>query len=415
MLLKNDKKIVIGYDLANTCSQISYCYKNEEKDVETVGFVEGEENYDIPTVLCKKAGTNQWLFGHGALKFSEQYPEESILVDNLVQLALEGEILQIDGKGYHPAALLALFVKRSLGTVLKGSSVDKIAAISFTCQETGRRMSGLIQRIVKTLELKNAEIFCQTYEESFFAYLTHQPAELWQRGALLLDYRGQDMISVQIDGNRNTIPKIMYSLQKIHSFDGTDKGLLEIARNCCEDNQFGAVYLIGEKFGGSWMEESLKYLCMGRRVFQGNNLYSKGACYGALRKQGENPGEDEYLFLGPDRLKANIGMKVQKRGELVYNALLDAGMYWELLEEIFEFYLKGENYLELSITSLTKEAPKQILMELDGLELAVGEVTRIRMKLTMLSEKVLAVTVTDLGFGEFREACDKKWVKEVEL
>ena len=267
MLLKNDKKIVIGYDLANTCSQISYCYRKDEGDVETVGFLEGEENYDIPTVLCKKIGANQWLFGHAALKFYEQYPEESILVDNLLNQALEGEILQIDGKGYHPAALLALFVKRSLGIVLKGGSVDKIAMILFTCQETSRRMSALIQRIGKTLEIKNAEIHCQNYEESFFAYLSRQPKDMWQRGALLLDYRNENMIAVEMDGNFNTIPPIMYSKQKRYMFDGTDKGLLEIVTDCCQGKTFGAVYLIGQKFGGSWMDESLKYLCMGRRVF----------------------------------------------------------------------------------------------------------------------------------------------------
>ena len=414
MLLKNDKKIVIGYDLANTCSQISYCYRKDESDVETVGFLEGEENYDIPTVLCKKIGANQWLFGHAALKFYEQYPEESILVDNLLNLALEGELLQIDGKGYHPAALLALFVKRSLGIVLKGGSVDKIAMILFTCQETSRRMSALIQRIGKTLEIKNAEIHCQNYEESFFAYLSRQPKDMWQRGALLLDYRNKDMIAVEMDGNFNTIPPIMYSKQKRYLFDGTDKGLLEIVTDCCQGKSLGAVYLIGQKFGGSWMDESLKYLCMGRRVFQGNNLYSKGACYGAMQILGIYQ-QEECLFLGPDRLKANIGMKLQKRGELVYNALLDAGMYWENIEEVYEFYLKGENHLELSVTSLIKGATKPVLMELEGLELAREQVTRIRMKLTMPSENVLTITVTDLGFGEFREAGDGKWVKEVEL
>ena len=414
MLLKNDKKIVIGYDLDNTCSQISYCYKKEESDVETVGFLEGEENYDIPTVLCKKIGANQWLFGHAALKFNEQYPEEGILVDNLLELALEGEILQIDGKGYHPAALLALFVKRSLATVLKGGSMDKIAMILFTCQETDRRMSGLIQRIGKTLEIKNAEILCQNYEESFFAYLTCQQKDMCQRGALLLDYRGKDMVVVELNCNLNTIPPIMYSEQKRYAFDGTDKGLLEIVTNSCQGKTFGVVYLIGQKFNGSWMDESLKYLCMGRRVFQGNNLYSKGACYGALQTLGIRP-QEEYMFLGPDRLKANIGMKLQKRGEPVYNALLDAGMYWESIEEIFEFYLKGENNLELSVASLIKGVTKSVYLELEGLELERDQVTRVRMKLTMPSENVLAITVTDLGFGEFREAADRKWVKEVEL
>ena len=418
MLFKNDKKIIIGYDLANTCSQISYCYKKETDDVETVATVEGEENYDIPTVLCKRAGTNQWLFGHAALRFVGEHPEEGILVDNLLHLALDGEVVQIDGRGYHPAALLALFIKRSLSTVLKGGSVDKIAAIMFTCEEVDQKLGMLLQRIINTLELKNTEVFSQCYEESFFSYLTHQPKDLWQCGALLLDYRGEELICVHVEGNVNTIPKVMYSAKRRCHFAGTDRELLDIAGEVCEGRQISSVYLIGEKFGGNWMNESLKYLCQGRRVFQGNNLYSKGACYTVWQKYGRKADEEEaeeYLFLGPDKLKANIGMKVRKRGEEAYNALLDAGMCWNGMEEIFEFYLRGENHLEIMITPLVKAAPRLLFMELDGLVLGENEVTRVRMKLTMPRENLLTVTVCDLGFGEFREAHDGKWIKEVEL
>ncbi len=414
MLLKNEKKIIIGYDLANTCSQISYCYKKEESDIETLSTVEGEENYDIPTVLCKRAGTNQWLFGHAAHRFYEEHPEEGILVDNLLKLALDGEIVQIDGRGYHPAALLALFIKRSLSTVLKRAGVEKIAMICFATEQIDQRMEALIRRMIKTLELKSTVVSCRNYEECFFSYLSHQPRDLWKNGALLLDYRGNDLVAVSVESNVSTIPKVMYSTKRRYPFAGTDRELLEIAGELCQGKSLSSVYLIGEKFSGDWMEESLKYLCIGRRVFQGNNLYSKGACYSVLQESLKSAGEEEeYLFLGPDKLKANVGMKVCKRGEEVYNALLDAGMCWKGMEEIFEFYLKGENDLELLITPLVNVAPLRVHMELEGLKLEKEDVTRIRMKLSMPKENILQIAVNDLGFGEFREAYDGKWIKEV--
>ena len=400
MLLKNEKKIIIGYDLTNDCSQIT---------------VE-EENYDIPTVLCKRVGTNQWLFGHAANRFFTEHQEEGVRVDNLLKLALEGEIVQIDGRGYHPAALLALFIKRSLDTVLKQLGAEKIAGICFAVEQLDKRMEALLQRVIKTLEFKNMDISYRCYEECFFAYLTHQPSELWKSGALLLDYRGKELVTVSIECNGNTIPKVMYSTKHRYDFGGTDGELLEIAGELCQDKSFSSVYLIGEKFNGDWLGESLKYLCTGRRVFQGNNLYSKGACYIAseekLKKEEQ---EDEYLFLGPDKLKINVGMKVSKRGEEVYNALLDAGMYWEGMEEIFEFYLKEENDLELLVTPLVNTAPMRVQMELEGLKLKKDDVTRVRMKLSMPKENILQITVSDLGFGEFRQAHDGKWIKEVEV
>lgn len=417
VLMKSGKKIIVGYDLANTCSQISYCYKKEESDIATVGTVEGEENYDIPTVLCKRIGTNQWLFGHAAIRFSEERPEESILVENLLQLALGGEVVQIDGKGYHPATLLALFVKRSLSTVAAGGNGDRIAAIMFTFEIIDQRIEALIQRVIRTLDFKNTETFCQCYEESFFSYMTWQNKALWNDGALLLDYRGDELTAMHMEGNNNTVPKVMYSAKRNFSFAGTDRELYDISGELCEGKQISSVYLIGQKFGGDWMEESLRYLCTGRRVFQGNNLYSKGACYTLLKELCGKTGEDEeeYMFLGPNKLKANVGMKVQKRGEDAYNALLDAGMDYKSMEEVFEFYLKGENHLELLITPLIKCPAKHVFMELDNLQLEPDQVTRIRMKISSPKENVLRITVNDLGFGEFRQACDGKWVKEVEI
>lgn len=420
MLAKGDKKIIIGYDLANTCSQISYGYLKEDCDVATVGTVEGEENYDIPTVLCKRVGTNQWLFGYDAIRFHREKPEESILVDNLLQSALDGETIQIDGKGYHPATLLALFVKRSLSTVTARGNEGRITAMMFTAQTADRRMKELIQRIEKTLDLKNAEIFSQCYEESFFNYLTYQKKVLWNEGALLLDYRGEDLTSVYMGQNNNTVPKVMYSEKRRFAFAGTDREFCNIAAEICADVSIMSVYLIGEKFGGDWMKDSLRYLCDGRRVFQGNNLYSKGACYALLKQFGRQSQEqqdqvDEYIFLSPEVLKANVGMKVQKRGEEAYNALLDAGMEWVTLDETFEFYLQGEGQLELLITPVVKCPSKQIGMELDSLHLEESQVTRIRMKLRMPRENVLEITVSDLGFGEFRQGSDKSWVQEVEL
>jgi len=416
VLLKS-KKIIIGYDLANICSQISYAYQKEESDVTTVGIVEGEENYDIPTVLCKRIGTNQWLFGHAAIRFHKERPDESILIDNLLNAALDGEMIQIDGKGYHPATLLALFVKRSLSTIANGENGNRIASIMFTAEVADQRMKDLIHRVAKTLDLKHAEIFNQCYEESFFSYLTYRNSVLWNEGALLLDCRGEELNAVHMNRNENTVPKVMYSEKRKFAFAGTDRELRNISEQICDGVTIGSVYLIGEKFSGDWMKESLRYLCDGRRVFQGNNLYSKGACYTLLRQFNRNvqEQEDEYIFLSPGVLKANIGMKVQKRGEEVYSALLDAGTEWASLEETFEFYLQGENRLELLITPVVKYPSKQVCIELDSLQLEALQVTRIRMKFRMIHENVLQIAVNDLGFGEFRQGSDNVWVREIEL
>ena len=121
-------KIIIGYDLGNAFSQISYSYLSQDCEVETLSCVAGEEHYNIPTVLCKRQGTGQWLFGREALRFAQEYPEEAILVEGLVGLAVTGGQVLVDGEAYEPVALLTLFMKRSLGLLSLVSAPERIVA-----------------------------------------------------------------------------------------------------------------------------------------------------------------------------------------------------------------------------------------------------------------------------------------------
>ena len=259
--------------------------------------------------------------------------------------------------------------------------------------------------------------------------MMNQPQELWAFQTLLCEYKEDSIRAKRMITNKNTEPVSVfmetqdYPFLRMDLMPGTDalrrermermdRELLDIARQECQGNLISSVYLIGDGYSEEWMKESLKYLCRGRRVFQGTNLYSKGACYGMLERL--SPGEigAGYVFLGDDKLKSNVGMRVLRRGEDSYYALLDAGVNWFDTGSTGEFYLRGENVLELVITPLDGGEPRLEQMLLEGLE---AENTRIRMELVMEDERRMKAEVTDLGFGEFRPGSGRVWELEVQL
>lgn len=415
LLNMNNDKIILGYDLAGTCSQISYCYIRESSEVSTLSSVAGEENYDIPTVLCKKCGMNQWLIGNEALRFLEENPEQGILVDNLLELAVEGETLHLEGEEYEPENLLALFVKRSLNLLAGVAPLEKVTALMFTCEALSQRMIEVLNIVSSGLSLKKTQIYYQNYTESFYSYMIYQPKELWDFKTLLFDYRAKKLKYMCMECNKKTTPIVVYIDREELEFDGSDMQMLEISKVLVGSERISSVYLIGEKFAEGWMRQSLKFLCEGRRVFQGNNLYSKGACFCLMeRLQGSEIG-GEYVFLGNDKLKANIGMRVLKRGEDAYYALLDAGVNWYELDYTCELYLQDEDILEFLVTPLIGKESKSIQMSLEGLGLKQGEATRIRLHLFLTKENVICAQVEDLGFGEFRAPAENIWEREMEL
>lgn len=408
-------KIIVGYDLGNRYSQISYCtYENDVP--ETLSVVAGGESYNIPTALCKRKGVNQWFYGKEAYKHAEE--DEGQLITELLTLARAGEKVMVEEEEFDPVALLTLYMKRSLTLLSMISGMERIGAMMITCENLDSRMVEILNAVVAGLSLKTKEVYFQGHVESFYFYTIHQQAELWSRQVVVCDYNTDYMKIYRMECNRKTTPVVAFVDEEEFPFmsgQEQDERFLSILKEVCEGRMISSVYLIGEGFKEEWMEESLRYLCRGRRVFQGNNLYSKGACYGMQEKLSASEIGKAHVFLGNEKLKANIGMKVLRQGEKSYCALLDAGISWfDAFCEI-EFYLEGDNSFELIITPLNGRDVKCAKITLDGLQPRNGAASRLYMEIRMSSENKIEIEIEDLGFGEIFPATGLRWIESFEV
>ncbi len=412
MRLPGSEKVIVGYDLGNKYAQISCYVTGSEEEIRTLSSVAGSSVYTIPLALSKRQGVNQWFYGSEAIRYAGE--EEGILVENLLKLARDGEPVQIDGAPIDPVALLTLFLKRSLGLLSQVTNTERIGALMITCEELDHRMLEVLTAATEGLHLKTDQICFQSHVESFYYYNLYQPEELWRHKTILCEYGDASIRTYCMECNRHTTPVVAYMEEREFPFPvpESDEKMQEIAKKLCENQMISSVYLIGEAFSRDWMKESLRYLCKGRRVFQGNNLFSKGACYGMMERL--TPGENgkNHVFLGKDKLKSNIGMKVLRQGEESYQALLDAGINWYEAKNTMEFYLLEGRAVEILITSLTGKGNRiaRIVPE----ELQEG-IIRLRISVEMQDDTHLKVELEDLGFGTFRAATHHIWKEEIEL
>lgn len=424
--LSNGGKLIVGYDLDDEYSQISYCMA--DGDVETLSSVAGTENYNIPTVLCKREGVNQWFCGREALRYAEE--NSGILVTNLLKQAVDGETVQIEGRAFEPVALLTLFVRRSLGMLAQVAfSPDRIDAMMITCKKLNHRVLEVLSQVVAGLKLKQEKVAFQSYTECFYNYMIRQPRELWAQQALLCDYRDNHVTVYRMVCNRKTTPVVAFIDTDEHDFtaykpmpesetlrrdkmERLDREFLDLMREVCEGQLISSVFLIGEDYSEEWMKESLRFLCRGRRVFQGNNMYSKGACIGMQERLATGETEKAYVFLENDKLKANVGMNVLRRGEKSYCALLDAGVNWFEAKKTIECYVQDSNLIEFVITPLIGVKGKIARILLDDLQ---GPVSRVQIHIYLREESRVTVEVKDLGLGTIRPGTGRMWREEIEL
>ena len=194
-----------------------------------------------------------------------------------------------------------------------------------------------------------------------------------------------------------------------------DDEFLTIMQKVCGEKIISTVFLLGDGFRDKWAKRSLEFLCRTRRVFQGNNLFSKGASIAARERIKPSEHSKKYVFLGEDKLKSNLGMKLMKCGTEVYCALLDAGTNWYEAEVSIEIIMDPSGILNVEVTPLTGKMPKMVQLYLDGLENRPEGTTRLRISMKMNSVNEVGVKVQDLGFGELFPSSGKTWEQIIEL
>lgn len=415
--------VLVGYDLGEQYSQISYCvYGQEEAD--TVATVVGTKQYNIPTMLCKREGVNQWFYGKDAVKNAAE--EGMFPVEGLLALARQGEQVALDNEAYDPVALLTLFLKRSMALMNFIAAVEKIDAIMFTVDELDDRMVEILAQASANLGLRTPHIYFQSHTESFYSFMLHQQPELWIHQVIACEHDGRRLKTYRMECNKRTTPIVVLIEEQVYdtlvipgddeeetvkqgAYRMADERFLGILRKMCEGRIMSSAYLLGDGFRAGWGEQSLQFLCHNRRVFRGNNLFSKGACYGLQEKLEPGEAGSSHVFLGKDKLKSNIGMNVLKQGRESYYALLDAGENWYEAEKECEFLLEGERELSFVITPLTGKNIETKVVPIGDGNRSDAPFTRYRMEMTMSTPETVRIRVSDLGFGELYPGSGQVW------
>jgi hypothetical protein len=174
-----------------------------------------------------------------------------------------------------------------------------------------------------------------------------------------------------------------------------------------------SLFFTGTGFVGDWVDNTLKKLCVGRRVFKGQNLYTKGACYAAWALYyGELK---EYLLLSDEMITSTIELKVYQNAKDVNYPLAKLGTPWWQVNEAISVILDSTNELELTVTNLLKREPIRETLRIDGLMERENKTVRLSIQLHYVDRETAVLTVRDTGFGQFYETTYRIWEQTLTL
>ena len=255
--------------------------------------------------------------------------------------------------------------------------------------------------------------------------MLYQKGELQNHQIMLCDSSEGYLNIYRMEKNRYVNPPIagvdLYSYEDFkfgpdsESAAEMDRRFLNIADHLCENRVFSTVYLIGAGFYDNWCEESLKFLCKNRRVFKGNNLFSKGAALAAKEYANPSGYEKTIRFFGKDRVQANVGVVLKEGEETREVSFITAGEHWYEVGKTGEFLLHETDTIPIWIELVSKRNRIGADLKLQGLSVKSGRMTRISLTIKMKSEKSVLFIAKDLGFGELYPSTGLEWTEEFEL
>lgn len=419
----NRDRYVIGYDLNNEYVQMSFC-RIDSDNPETFSTSEEQEQYNIPLAICRKRSTAQWLIGEEAVECADE--GDGRLVTGFLETAKEGGTITIDREEYHAKDLLALFIKRSLGMLPVMETPEKVANITIALRGADVQMIKMLQSAISVLKVSAERISFTGYEECVFFYMLYQSEELKNHQVLVFDAGSENLWSYRLERNLFVNPGIaMVEAEEYADFKvkdprylsnvEKDNKLLQIATQICENRVFSGVFLIGEGFYDDWCNSSLRFLCRNRRVFKGNNLFSKGACLAAKEKANPSGYEKNIRYFGMDRLKCNLGVRVYEEGKEVTLPLIAAGEHWYEAEAGVEILLHETDIIPVAVEYINSRQTAVAEFVLKGLPVTPNRMTRVALDVKMTSENRVVFHAVDLGFGEIYPSCGQEWTEEMDL
>ena len=418
------KNLLVGFDLCNDFSQIS-CFSYKTYEPESICPTSDKNKYIIPTVLGVKAGSKEWVYGEEALALSEG--ETGVLIKDLVKRAEKGEETEIYGVQFTPVLLLEKFFRKSLQLLKIYYPGNSILKLVVTLRELNESLRETVYAALENLGIGKDRAFIQNHAQSYQYYALSQPRELWINDVVLFEYDEEGLIYQQITINRKVKPylvgiqkKDMSEVMKLETLDelgDTDKLAFMfggLARKALHKQIVSTIYITGKGFDRSWADPVLKELCVGRRVFKGQNLFTKGACYAAKELSGERKLE-EFLILDGDMITGSFYIEGYYDAKTAEAVMARAATPWYEIDEKMDLLLDDTNQVILYYKDLLKHEITEFSICLEGLPNRPNKTTRVEVRLKFYGKSAAVLTVKDKGFGNFFPSTNRIWEKEIHL
>lgn len=411
----------IGMDLCSDFTQLSY-YNDIKREPESVSQLNNKETYLMPNILFYSTDTEHWYVGGEASE--ARFNENGTVVDGIFENISNEEKLTVAGKEYSYQELFMMMVKLHIDSFLYRYEAAEVRKLVISVENYDPLMFSLLSNLYIDMGIPKESIEITSHLDSGLFYIFNQPSELWNNSVALYDYSADGLNYYRIDISKNKEPKIInvihedYTQQISLSKFGNDTYQMDldfskIAEHEGKKAYISAVFLTGVGFSNKWMKKSTNVLCQGRRVFVGQNIYTKGACYRAVG------GEykffyDEFFVETKENVLSDIGITLDDEKD-TFIPIITGGKQWYNTHGELSVILDDTDTITLVYRNHKTGDEKRETVRIHGLPKRPNKTTKVSLEVEFDSPHEGAVIVRDLGFGKMFPTTNKIYRKEFSI
>lgn len=411
----------IGMDLCSDSAQISF-YNDIKREPETVNQLNNKETYMMPNILFFSKTTGDWYVGSEASE--ARFKEDGIILDELYKNARSEEQVDVAGMKYTYRQLFLLMLKMHVDSFLYRYEGATVRQLVITIPEYNKDLFKVLGSFYKELGIPEDCVRITSHLDSGLYYILNQSSDLWVNSVALFDYNADGLNYYRIDISRGKEPEVISVVHEDYSeqfnmvlFSGDnilmDVTFAKIAEHEMKKAYISSVFLTGLGFSEKWMNKSRNILCQGRRVFAGQNIYTKGACYKAVGGEYEEFYR-RFFVETSENVVFDVGISSGDEEDRFIPIAL-GGRQWYNIHGKIHIILDDTDTLTIIYRSRKTEQEVREVVKLHGIPKRPNKTSKFSVEVEFENPHRGAVVIKDLGFGKLFPTTNKIYRKEFEV
>ncbi|MDO5155288.1 MAG: DUF5716 family protein [Eubacteriales bacterium] len=413
------KEIYLGLDLCKKNIQISF-FREDKNEPESIYQLNNTETYQLPNVMFYSLEEEKWYVGNHVSQV--RFQTEGVMIEDIVGHIDSDVSVFVGSDIYTYDELLLKLLKLYIEEFISRSEDYQLCGLTIALEQYHPKVYDVLQKLKKELSLSDEQFYVMSHENAFFQYVMNQDETLRNNSVAMFEYGFDGLEYYRIDkvqrgGNRffylsrqDLKEDIQYAML-FEDIEELDKKFAEVAKVKMRETYISTVYLTGPGFNDDWIVESKKILCDGKRVFMGQNIYTKGACYHA--KLGAYEAVSGSVLATQGSIPFDIGVNIgDVDGRNHFHPIAIGGREWYNMNGKVTVFLDDTNRIEMVYRDkITKEVEKEII-EIHGLPKRPPKTTKLSVEVELFDERMGAIVIRDVGFGKIYPTTNKIYRKE---